>query len=222
MLDHIRIGSLMVLSCLLWTACGGGVTTTGYNTKEFMPLDDGIIWLYEKVEDDDGLLYKVFAQSEETVNGEAVSVFAWKYATRQELDLDEEGADELFFMETYWSKAEGGVFFHGSDAAVGTSGVDPWATLVYEYPLQFGKVNAWEGDITESGSDAESWSSEFVAMEDIVTDGGDFPDCMHIRFSEADGLSPFSGDYWVARNTGIVQFTRDIDPDVIWALKTFE
>jgi len=220
MIDHIRFGSLLMLGCLLWTACGGGVTTTGRNIKEYMPLDLDEYWLYEKTDDNDGLLYEVRSLGEESINGETLAVFAWKFGNIQDLTVDNIGPNELFFMETYWSKSEGGVYFHGSDAAEGVSGLDPWATRVYEYPLTFGTVNAWEGDIAESGSDGETWTSEFIAMEEVLTNAATEPyNAMHIRFIEATGASPFCGDYWVGADTGVVQFVLDSDPEVTWALK---
>ncbi len=220
MFDHIRFGWLLVLGCLLWSACGGGVTTTGRNIKEYMPLDQDEYWLYEKTEDTDGLLYEVRSLGEETINGETLSVFAWKYGNIQDLTEDNLGPNELFFMETYWSKAEGGLYFHGSDAAEGVSGMDPWATLVYEFPITFGTVNAWEGDVAESGSDGHSWTAEFVAMETVQTNSTTSGyNAMHIRFVETNDASPFTGDYWLGPDTGIVQFVLDDDPDVTWSLK---
>jgi hypothetical protein len=220
MFDQIRFGWLLVLGCLLWSACGGGVTTTGRNIKEYMPLDQDEYWLYEKTDDTDGLLYEVRSLGEETINGETLTVFAWKYGDIQALTEDNLGPNELFFMETYWSKSEGGLYFHGSDDAEGVSVLEPWATLVYEFPITFGTVNAWEGDIAESGSDGHSWTAEFVAMEEVQTNSTTSGyNAMHIRFVEINDASPFTGDYWLGPDTGIVQFVLDDDPEVTWSLK---
>ena len=209
-------------------ACGGGVTTTGVNGKEYMRLTEGIQWQYT-----DGVnseLYEVWCQGETEVGGETVTIYGWKYGDSQEL-VDDEGAGDLFFMETYWSKQTGGVFFHGSSGVDGSASDDddsaaapvdagePWRDQVYEYPLLFVAVDLSPGDIQESGSDGENWSSEYVEMtKDVVTDGGTY-DALHMRFTDADEVSPFAGDYYLAHSIGIIQFQVAGDPDVVWSLK---
>jgi len=228
------VGSVwLLLPVLLGTACGGGVTTTGINGKEYFRLTEGIQWQYTNGVDSG--MYEVWCQGEREINGEMLTVYAWKYGNSQEL-VEDESLGELFFMETYWSKQVEGVMFHGSgalgevpsddDDSAGpvpppASG-DAWRDLVYEYPLLFAAVDLSTGDIHESGSDGETWAAEYVEnVRDFQTDGAT-ANALHISFVDSEGVSPFGGEYYIGANIGIMRFQVAQEPEVEWTLKRYK
>ncbi len=217
---RVTLHALILIPCLLAVACGGGVTTSGANGKEFVPLEEGFVWQYTNA--DYGDVYEVWSAGDLDVDGETFSVYRWKFADTQALALDENEAEPgLFYMQTLWSKDDEGVQFHGSVADDGTGHDDtPWSETVYDNPLLFVGVNIYAGDMDETGSNAETWTTEYVeSVESLTTDAGTYDNVMHLRFTEANDASPFSGDYWLARQTGIVQFQVAQHPDDIWTLK---
>ena len=231
---RITGGVLLLIPMLCGIACGGGVTTTGTNGKEYMRLTEGIEWQYTNGIDSD--MYEVWCQGEREIGGEMLTVYAWKFGDSQEL-VDDEALGELFFMETFWSKQTDGVTFHGSAALGGVpsdddddsagpvpppAAGDAWRDLTYEYPLLFAAVDLSTGDIHESGSDGETWTAEYVEnVRDFTTDGAT-SNALHITFVDSEGVSPFGGEYYIGANIGIMQFQVAHEPEIVWSLKRFK
>jgi len=215
---HRILTALAAVAALSLTACGSNITTSGANSKEFFVLSEGYVWQYTHVDHPE--LYEVWYLGERSVDGVDVHVLSWKFATAQELALDE-AADEpaLFFMDTYWSKTDDGVLFWGAGAVDNAGGLGAWDEVFYADSLMFSGVDLYEGDAETSSSNGENWSSEFVDSVDTVeTFGGTFNSVMQIHFDHDAESSPFGGDWYLARNTGIVQFqTRQADGE-LWTL----
>ncbi len=216
------IGILTVLAMgSLFAACGPTVSTTGNNAKEFFLITSGASWQY--THPDYSELYEVWSRGSETINGQEVYVFEWKFATSQELAEDEAAGNELVFMETYWQKTEDGVFFLGAAPVDGPHDDTTWDDVFYEPPLFFAGVNIRPDDTEETFIDGDTWTYTYVEMLadlDMVTN--DFSNVMHINFIDESGTSPFGGDYYLAKSTGIVQFSVAAHPDEVWELKKFE
>lgn len=216
------IGSLMVMAMgTVFFACGPSVSTTGNNAKEFFLITAGASWQY--THPDYGELYEVWSRGSETVNGEEVYVFEWKFATSQELAVDETAGNELVFMETYWQKTDDGVFFRGAAPVAGAHDDTAWDDIFYENPLLFAGVNIRPDETEQTFIEGDTWTYTYVEMlDELVTNGGAFQNVMHISFLDESGTSPFGGDYYLAKSTGIVQFEVAAHPDEVWTLQKFE
>ncbi len=201
------------------TACGGGVSTAGVNSKEYFVITDGYSWQYTNPAYGD--VYEWWAEGSQERNGEDVYVFSWKFADTQTLAEDENAATpELIFQETYWQKEDDGVFFRGCGAVAGNHDDTAWDEIFYERPLLFAGVDLMAGDVEETYSDDEHWISTYVEMvPEFDTDYSTFENVLHIEFVDEAGTSPFGGDYYLAKSTGVVAFTTAAHPDETWSLK---
>lgn len=218
----VVLGMWLALGAL--SACdGSNVTTSGKNIKEFFTVTEGYSWQYSNPEHGD--LYEVWSMGEADVEGQTVSVFAWKFANSQALAEDEVAAEpELFFMETYWTKDDNGVWFWGSGAGDGSGHDDtPWTEEFLDPPLQLGNTDMYPGSTLDGGTSGLSWTSEYVEdVAELDTGAGSFSSVMHLRFVDENDSHPFAGDYWLARQAGIVQFEVNAHPDQVWTLKKYE
>ena len=215
---HRILTALVAAAALSLTACGSSISTSGANSKEFFVLADGYVWQYTHV--DHAELYEVWYLGERQVDGVDVHVLSWKFGTAQELALDEAEAEPaMFFMDTYWSKTDDGVLFWGAGAVDNTGGLGAWDEVFYADSLLFAGVDLYPGDAVSSSSNGESWSSEFVdSVDEVETFGGTFQSVMQVTFDHDEESSPFGGDWYLARNTGIIQFQIRNSPDELWTL----
>ncbi len=209
---------LCVAAALFSTACGSNITTSGANSKEFFVLSEGYVWQYTSPDFTE--LFEVWYMGERTVDGEDVHVLSWKFDTAQALALDEVEADPaLFFMDTYWSKNDEGILFWGAGAVDNANALPAWDEVFYADSLLFAGVDLYPGDSLSSSSNGESWTSEYVDSVDTVeTFGGTFQSVMQVGFQDETQSSPFGGDWYLARNTGIIQFQVRGRPDEQWTL----
>jgi hypothetical protein len=217
----VATGTLVLL--VMASGCGSSVTTSGKNIKEYFVVTDGWFWQYTNTDSSD--LYEMWSLGEAEREGQTVNVFGWKFADNQALAEDELASPpELFFMESYWSKDEDGVLFWGSGDGDGTGHDDiPWTVEFLDPPLQFGTTDMYPGSTEDGGTSGLNWTSEYVEdVADLDTGAGLFEDVMHIRFVDENESHPFAGDYWLARQAGIVQFQLFAHPDQIWNLKKYE
>jgi len=217
----VALGTLMLL--ILASGCGSSVTTTGKNMKEFFVITEGWFWQYSNTEGGD--LYEVWSMGEGEREGQTVNVFAWKFANGQALAEDEVASPpELFFMESYWSKDEDGVWFWGAGEGDGTGHDDtPWSTEFLDPALFFGGTDMYPDSSEESSTSGLNWTSEYVEdVAELDTGIGMFEDVLHIHFADTDATHPFAGDYWLGRQAGILQFQLMANPDQIWNLKKYE
>ncbi len=219
MSDHRSGIALCAMAALSLSACGSNITTSGTNAKEFFLLEDGYVWQYTNSEFTE--LFEVWYAGERQVDGQDVHVLSWKFDTAQNLALDEVEADPaLFFMDTYWSKTDDGVLFWGAGAVDNTADLPAWDEVFYGESLLFAGVDLYPGDpALTSSSNGENWSSEFVdSVDELETFGGTFMSVMQVNFADEAGASPFAGDWYLARNTGIVQFQVHGRSDEVWTL----
>lgn len=217
---HHRLGFILCAAAALsMAACGGSnITTSGANSKEFFVLSDGYVWQY--THPDSPELFEVWYMGERSVDGQDVHVLSWKFDTAQNLALDEHEDDPaLFFMDTYWSKNDEGVLFWGAGAVDNTNSLPAWDEVFYADSLLFAGVDLYPGDSLSSSSNGESWTSEFVdSVDEVETFGGTFQSVMQVGFQDEAESSPFGGDWYLARNTGIIQFQARGRPDELWTL----
>jgi len=216
---------IVALSLLgLIAGCGSSVTTSGKNVKEFFVVTEGWFWQYTNPDHTE--VYEVWSMGEADRSGETVNVFAWKFADTQALAEDElANPPELFFMETFWTKDDDGVWFWGAGQGDGTGHDDtPWSTEFLDPPLQFGGTDMYAGQTPiEGGTSGLNWTAEYVEdIDSMDTGAGVFRDVMHIRFVDENESHPFAGDYYLARQAGIVQFDLMHHPDQPWTLKKYE
>jgi hypothetical protein len=160
---------------------------------DYFPLSDGRAWRYA-------------ATGYQVVGSDTIKTDSMSYAINVAGLGTEVGLGTVYevrvtrddepYLSFYFRKTRDAVLVLPSAHLDGLEPTPGWVRLL-ELPLR--KEALWYGDADHSVS------FEVMAREDVSVPAGAFRNCFRIRIHAAE---PYSMDFWLAPNTGIVQWRR--------------
>ena len=188
------------------------------DAQNYYPADIGNTWVLESTDGAERTTYTIEA-TDEPVNGEQVRIL--------EITTEVLGTSTVRTSTFLFQVDEEGMKLHRIVAELGDAfGVarvefSP-PTIFFPAILQLGEIWETQGETEVNIVGAASVSSvnEVVAVEDVVTPGGTFENCLKIRVRTrtivALGVSRSTSYQWLAPDFGPVKF--ETDQDIVFEL----